>query len=147
LAHVPQNSPLLQVKIAYWPLLLQRLLRCAMQLANLRSCTAAKEISESASLLLNVYLVYATLFQLAHRSQCRPVLLRKFYWLGKIPRRFIADLRTRALPLHIYRLIAVVVGRNRLESVKLAWHQLALQLKALMEKLLQQFQSLALSNA
>jgi hypothetical protein len=67
LAHVPQNSPLLQVKIAYWPLLLQRLLRCAMQLANLRSYIVAKEISVYVLQLLNVYLVYATLCQLAHR--------------------------------------------------------------------------------
>jgi hypothetical protein len=135
------------VKIAYWPLLPQHSRRCAMQLVNPLSCTAAKEISESASLLLNVYLDFATLFQLEHRSQCRQVLLRKFYWLGKILKRFIADLRTLALPPPTYLRIVAADGRNLLESVKLAWHQLALQLKALMEKLLQQFQSLALSNA
>jgi hypothetical protein len=38
-----------------------------MQLANLRSYTAAKEISESVSPLPNVYLGFATLFQLEHR--------------------------------------------------------------------------------
>jgi hypothetical protein len=55
------------VKIAYWLLLPQHSRRCAMQLVNPLSCTAAKEISESASLLLNVYLDFATLFQLEHR--------------------------------------------------------------------------------
>jgi hypothetical protein len=79
------------VKIAYWPLLPQHSRRCAMQLVNPLSCTAAKEISESASLLLNVYLDFATLFQLEHRSQCRQVLLRKFYWLGKIQKKFTAE--------------------------------------------------------
>jgi hypothetical protein len=38
-----------------------------MQLANLRSYTAAKEISESVLPLPNVYLGSATLFQLEHR--------------------------------------------------------------------------------
>jgi hypothetical protein len=38
-----------------------------MQLANLRSYTAAKAISESASLLPNVYLDFVTLFRLALR--------------------------------------------------------------------------------
>jgi hypothetical protein len=38
-----------------------------MQPVNLHSYIAAKEISESASLLLNVYLDFATLFQLEHR--------------------------------------------------------------------------------
>jgi hypothetical protein len=146
LAHVLQNSPLLQVKIAYWPLLLQRLLRCAMQLANLRSYIVAKEISVYVLQLLNVYLVYATLFQLAHRSQCRPVLLRKFYWLGKIPKRFIADLRTRDLPPPTYLPIVAAGGRNPLENARLVLHPLARQLKALMEKLLPPFRSLALSN-
>jgi hypothetical protein len=146
LAHVLQNSPLLQVKIAYWPLLLQRLLRCAMQLANLRSYIVAKEISVYVLQLLNVYLVYATLFQLAHRSQCRPVLLRKFYWLGKIPKRFIADLRMRDLPPPTYLPIVAAGGRNPLANVKLVLHPLARQLKALMEKLLPPFRSLALSS-
>jgi hypothetical protein len=146
LAHVLQNSPLLQVKIAYWPLLLQHLLRCAMQLANLRSYIVAKEISVYVLQLLNVYLVYATLFQLAHRSQCRPVLLRKFYWLGKIPKRFIADLRTRDLPPPTYLPIVAAGGRNPLENARLVLHPLARQLKALMEKLLPPFRSLALSS-
>jgi hypothetical protein len=143
---VLQNSPLLQVKIAYWLLLRPHLLRYAMQPANQRSYTVAKAISVSVSLLLNVYLVYATLFQLAHRSQCRPVLLRKFYWLGKIPKRFIADLRTRDLPPPTYLPIVAAGGRNPLANVKLVLHPLARQLKALMEKLLPPFRSLALSS-
>jgi hypothetical protein len=143
---VLQNSPLLQVKIAYWLLLRPHLLRYAMQPANQRSYTVAKAISVSVSLLLNVYLVYATLFQLAHRSQCRPVLLRKFYWLGKIPKRFIADLRTRDLPPPTYLPIVAAGGRNPLENARLVLHPLARQLKALMEKLLPPFRSLALSN-
>jgi hypothetical protein len=49
------------------PPLLQHLLRFAMQLVNLHSCTAAKEISVSVLPLLNVYLVFAILCQLAHR--------------------------------------------------------------------------------
>jgi hypothetical protein len=122
------------------------LLRYAMQPANQRSYTVAKAISVSVSLLLNVYLVYATLFQLAHRSQCRPVLLRKFYWLGKIPKRFIADLRTRDLPPPTYLPIVAAGGRNPLENARLVLHPLARQLKALMEKLLPPFRSLALSN-
>jgi hypothetical protein len=126
------------------PPLLQHLLRCAMQPVNLRSYIVAKAISVSVSLLLNVYLVFATLFQLAHRSQCRQVLLHKFYWLGKIPKRFIADLRTQDLQLHIYLPTVAADGRNQLENAKQALHQLARQLKALMEKLLLLFRSLAL---
>jgi hypothetical protein len=38
-----------------------------MQLANQRSYIVAKAISVSVLQLLNVYLDYATLFQLAHR--------------------------------------------------------------------------------
>jgi hypothetical protein len=67
LVHVLLNSQLLPVKIVYLPLLPQHLLRFAMQLANLRSYTAAKEISESVLPLPNVYLGSATLFQLEHR--------------------------------------------------------------------------------
>jgi hypothetical protein len=54
------------VKIAYWPLLPRPLLPYAMQLVNLRSYIAAKAISASALQLLNVYLVYVILYQLAH---------------------------------------------------------------------------------
>jgi hypothetical protein len=140
------NLPLLPVKIVCLPLLLQLLPRCAMQPVNLRSYIAAKEISESALLWPNVYQVYVTLFRLAHRSQCKQALLLKFYWLGKIPKKFIADLRTLDLPPHIYQLIAAAVGRNLLESAKPALHQLARQLRALMEKLLQRFRSLVLLN-
>jgi hypothetical protein len=55
------------VKIAYWPLLPQHSRRCAMQLANLHSYIAAKEISESVLLLQNAYLDFATPCRLAHR--------------------------------------------------------------------------------
>jgi hypothetical protein len=55
------------VKIAYWLLLPQHSRRCAMQPANLRSYIVAKAISVSVLQLLNVYLVFATLFQLVHR--------------------------------------------------------------------------------
>jgi hypothetical protein len=61
------NSLLLLVKIACWPLLPQLLLRYGMQPVNLLSCTAAKEIFVSVLLLQNVYLDFATLYQLAHR--------------------------------------------------------------------------------
>jgi hypothetical protein len=67
LDHALLNSQLLPVKIVYLPPLPQRLLRYVMQPVNLRSCTAVKEISVSVLPLLNVYLVFATLFQLGHR--------------------------------------------------------------------------------
>jgi hypothetical protein len=67
LAPALQNSQPLPVKIACLPPLLQLLLPCAMQLANLPSYIAAKEISESASLLPNVYQVFEILFRLAQR--------------------------------------------------------------------------------
>jgi hypothetical protein len=111
------------VKIAYWPLLPQHSRRCAMQLAKQRSYIVAKAISVSVLQLLNVYLDYATLFQLALRSQCRRVLLRKFYWLGKILKRFIADLRTRDLPPPTYLQTVAAGGRNPLENAKPASHQ------------------------
>jgi hypothetical protein len=55
------------VKIVYLPPLPQHLLRCAMQQANLRSYTVAKEIFVSVLQLQNVYLGFATQYQLAHR--------------------------------------------------------------------------------
>jgi hypothetical protein len=61
------NLLLLPVKIVYLLLLPLPLLRCAMQLVNLRSYIAAKEISESALQLPNVYLGFVILFQLGHR--------------------------------------------------------------------------------
>jgi hypothetical protein len=67
LDHALLNSQLLPVKIVYLPPLPQRLLRYVMQPVNLHSCIVAKEISVSVLQLLNVYLVFATLFQLAHR--------------------------------------------------------------------------------
>jgi hypothetical protein len=64
LAH--QNLLLQPVKIASSQLLVQRWPLFAMQLVNQHSFTAVKEISESASQLLNVYLDFATLFQSVH---------------------------------------------------------------------------------
>jgi hypothetical protein len=64
--HVLLNLPQLLVKIASLQLLPRRLLLYAMPLANLHSCTAAKEISVSVLQSLNVFQVYVTLFQLAH---------------------------------------------------------------------------------
>jgi hypothetical protein len=61
------NLLLLPVKIVYLLLLPLPLLLCVMQLANLRSYTAAREISESALQLPNVYLGFVILFQLEHR--------------------------------------------------------------------------------
>jgi hypothetical protein len=55
------------VKIVYLPQPLQPLPRFAMQRVNLRSYTVAKEISESALQLPNVYLGFVILFQLEHR--------------------------------------------------------------------------------
>jgi hypothetical protein len=46
---------------------LQRWLRCGMQLVNLLSSIAAKEIFVSVWLLQNDFQVYATLFQSVHR--------------------------------------------------------------------------------
>jgi hypothetical protein len=146
LDRVLANLPPLQVKIAYLPPLLQHLLRCAMPPANQRSCIVAKEISVSVSLLLSAYLDFAIQCQLAHLSQCRQVLRHKFYWLGKIPKRFIADLRMRDLLPLTYLPIVVAGGRNLLENAKPALHRLARQLKALMEKLLPLFRSLVRSS-
>jgi hypothetical protein len=67
LAPALQNLPPLLVKIVYLPQPPQPLPHYVMQLANLRSYTAAKAISESASLLPNVYLDFVTLFRLGHR--------------------------------------------------------------------------------
>jgi hypothetical protein len=51
--------PVLQVKIVCSPLQAQLLLLCAMQQVNPHSSISAKEISESASQLLNAFLVFA----------------------------------------------------------------------------------------
>jgi hypothetical protein len=59
------NLALQLVRIAYWPRLLRRYLRCVMQPVRARSFTVAKVIYESVSLLLNGYLVFVTLFLLA----------------------------------------------------------------------------------
>jgi hypothetical protein len=59
------NLVLQLVRIAYWPRLLRRYLRCVMQPVRAHSFTVAKVIYESALRLLNGYLVCATLFQLA----------------------------------------------------------------------------------
>jgi hypothetical protein len=59
------NLALQLVRIAYWPRLLRRYLRCVMQPVRARSFTVAKVIYESVLLLLNGYLVFVTLFLLA----------------------------------------------------------------------------------
>jgi hypothetical protein len=58
------NLALQLVRIAYWPLLLRRYLRCVMQPVRARSFTVAKAIYESVLRLLNGYLVFVTLFLL-----------------------------------------------------------------------------------
>jgi hypothetical protein len=60
------------------PLLLLPLPHFATQLENLLSSIAAKEISASVLLLPNASLVSVTLYLLAHHSQCKQDLLRKF---------------------------------------------------------------------
>jgi hypothetical protein len=57
----------LQVKIVYLLQQAQHLLLCVMRRVNRRNSTAAKEIFESVSLLLNVYLVFAIQYLLEHR--------------------------------------------------------------------------------
>jgi hypothetical protein len=69
-------ASLLDLAQASWPQLLakidlsqqqlQRWLRCGMQLVNLLSSIAAKEISESVWLWQNDFQVYVTLFQSVH---------------------------------------------------------------------------------
>jgi hypothetical protein len=56
----------LQVKIVYSPLPGQLLLLCAMQQVNPHSSIAAKEISESASQLLNAFQVFAIQYLWVH---------------------------------------------------------------------------------
>jgi hypothetical protein len=63
----PPSSPQPLEKIVLSRLLPQRLLHYAMQQVNQRSSIAAKEIFESASLLPNVYLDFATLCPSEHR--------------------------------------------------------------------------------
>jgi hypothetical protein len=57
----------LPVKIVYLLQQAQHLLLCVMRRVNRRNSTAAKEIFESVSLLLNVYLVFAIQYLLEHR--------------------------------------------------------------------------------
>jgi hypothetical protein len=64
--HVLPNLPLLQAKIASLPLLLQLWPLSATPPVNLRSYTAAKEISVSVLLSLSDFRDYATLFLLVH---------------------------------------------------------------------------------
>jgi hypothetical protein len=59
------NLALQLVRIACWPRLLRRYLRCVMQPVRAHSFTVAKVIYESALQLLNGYLVFVTLFPLA----------------------------------------------------------------------------------
>jgi hypothetical protein len=91
LVNAPVNWPLPQAKIAYLPQPPPYLPPCAMQQENPRSFTAAKEISASALQLPSAYLVYVILCRSVHHSQCKQVLLRKFYWLGKIQKKFTAE--------------------------------------------------------
>jgi hypothetical protein len=54
------NLALQLVRIAYWPRLLRRYLRCVMQPVRARSFTVVKVIYESVLRLLNGYLDYVT---------------------------------------------------------------------------------------
>jgi hypothetical protein len=66
------------VKIASLQQLPQRWPLCVMPPENLRSYTAAKEISASALLSLNVYQGYVTQFQLVLLLRCRQDRRPKF---------------------------------------------------------------------
>jgi hypothetical protein len=66
LALAQVSWPQLRAKIDLSQQQLQRWLRCGMQLVNLLSSIAAKEIFESVWLLQNDFQVYATLFQSVH---------------------------------------------------------------------------------
>jgi hypothetical protein len=73
-----QSSQPQPVRIDLLQLPLLHLPHCAMQLVNLHSYIAAKEISEFVSLSLNVYLDFVTLYLLAPRLLCKLDLLHKF---------------------------------------------------------------------
>jgi hypothetical protein len=64
LAQASWPQPLAKIDLSQQQL--QRWLRCGMQLVNLLSSIAAKEISESVWLLQNDFQVYVTLFQSVH---------------------------------------------------------------------------------
>jgi hypothetical protein len=66
-AHEPLNLAQLQEKIVYLPLLPQRWRRFVMQQVRVHSSISDKVINASVLLLQSVYLVFATLFQLAQR--------------------------------------------------------------------------------
>jgi hypothetical protein len=66
LALAQVSWPQLRAKIDLSQQQLQRWLRCGMQLVNLLSSIAAKEIFVSVWLLQNDFQVYATLFQSVH---------------------------------------------------------------------------------
>jgi hypothetical protein len=66
LALAQVSWPQLPAKIDLSQQQLQRWLRCGMQLVNLLSSIAAKEISESVWLWQNDFQVYVTLFQSVH---------------------------------------------------------------------------------
>jgi hypothetical protein len=76
LAQVSWQLPLAKIDSLLQQLLLWQ--RCEMQQVNQRSSIAAKEISESVSLLQNDFQVYATLFQLEHLLRCKQDLQLKF---------------------------------------------------------------------
>jgi hypothetical protein len=66
LALAQVSWPQLRAKIDLSQQQLQRWLRCGMQLVNLLSSIAAKEISESVWLWQNDFQVYVTLYQSVH---------------------------------------------------------------------------------
>jgi hypothetical protein len=66
LALAQVSWPQLPAKIDLSQQQLQRWLRCGMQLVNLLSSIAAKEIFESVWLLQNDFQVYVTLFRSVH---------------------------------------------------------------------------------
>jgi hypothetical protein len=76
LAQASWQQPLAKIDLLQQQLLLWQ--RCEMQQVNLLSSIAAKEISESASLLQNDFQVYVTLFQLEHLLRCKRDLQLKF---------------------------------------------------------------------
>jgi hypothetical protein len=76
LAQASWRQPLAKIDLLLQQLLLWQ--RCEMQQVNQPSSIAAKEISESVSLLQNDFQVYVTLFQLAHLLRCKQDLQLKF---------------------------------------------------------------------
>ena len=130
------------VKIGCLPLRPQLLLHFAMQLENLRNSTNAKVINVYALQLQSVYQVYVIRFQLVLRLRCKRAQLRKFFLLGKIPRKFIAHQEKQDLLQHIQLQLDVAVGRNQLVNARQAWPQYQLPYADQTIKLLPQLVSL-----